>query len=126
MIKNADQMFLALRQFLTNDEIDSEERRNVWDVLTALRGPDNESLYDIKQNATTVLRYALLGKEGYSLPLGADVFADSDHKSKRRTELEKDADNFHFYNHLKRGFNALSLKWNEENKEVPTFRKKHA
>lgn len=41
---------------------DTENASDLWDVMTALRGPDNED-EDIKRATTEVIRWHLLGKD---------------------------------------------------------------
>lgn len=61
-----------------------EEQRDLWDLLTALRGPDNED-YELKSATTTHLRAALLPESA----LGIDSAAHAEianHGAKAATD----------------------------------------
>ncbi len=69
MSKTAHEVLSELATFLTDPDTNRTERKKVWDVLTALRGPDilSESYYGpgkVKRATTGLVRYAflLLGK----------------------------------------------------------------
>jgi hypothetical protein len=80
----------------------------VWDVLTALRGPDNES-YPVKEATTAVIRWHLVGDMS-----GAGL--DSNPDSEQLLEIRKELKGNHFKSHVYNAFTALGLEWGEVNK----------
>lgn len=102
-----------LRQLLTK----SENSRELWDILTALRGPDDCDELD-KEATTGVIRWALLGydageeDEGEKRVFWSSVFAPD---SKEKAAHRRNMDRTHFSQHALRAFEALGLKWREVN-----------
>jgi hypothetical protein len=84
--------------------------QRLWDVLSALRGPDSAEL-DLKIATTAVIRQIFF--KNIILPYSLTVECDSSESKKYREELVGTAS--HFYVHAKRAFFALGLDWNEVN-----------
>jgi hypothetical protein len=119
-----------LRKIL--DQIDEylatgEERasQELWEVLSALRGPDVAPDNNITKDATTsVLRAAAFPRTAeLSHSEGGRVCAsmanDSIYRAKNRADMWYHGD--HFNNHVRRAFFVLGLNWNTvNNKEVLT------
>lgn len=83
--------------------------RDLWNVLTALRGPDNE-LQNIKESTTAVIRH----KIGLSRnSLGIDVFPDCEGAMNNRNTMTKYT---HFRIHVEQAFRVLGLVWDKVNK----------
>lgn len=93
-----------LSQKLNNHEL--------WDVLTALRGPDNEGL-DIKSATTAVIRKAI-GLDPYDSGVPAYVI-DSDSEKNVAVRKNMNVHYTHFCSHAYSAFCALGLKWEEVN-----------
>lgn len=104
--------------FLNNN---GEQSRKLWDVLSALRGPDSDNSTE-KFISTEVIRdYIGLKDAG---PLLIMSSGDSEEKLERRLELfPLDGRVFgprlerwtHFSNHALLAFQALGLKWDRVN-----------
>lgn len=98
------------------------ESKKLWDVLTALRGPD-DSCFNTKDATTAVVRHTigLSGRTGSDLNStyhGYAVKPDNTQYSHRRKELESGLARLlpgHFRDHILAAFNALDLKWNDVN-----------
>jgi hypothetical protein len=56
-----EKMLEVLRTFFNDDFIDFEERRKLWNVLTALRGPDNQDR-ESKLACVSLIRRAVAGQ----------------------------------------------------------------
>lgn len=89
------------------------ESRELWDVLTALRGPDNNREID-KNAATAVIRHAV-GLKGYTRDYSFVVLPDSVQSAEQRQVLEREIVDSHFRRHAQLAFEALELKWDEVN-----------
>lgn len=107
---------LKIREMLTN----CDDSYALWDVLTALRGPDYENVsYKTKDATTGVIRYALLGAfagvgglDPHTRHLHRAIFGpDREEYVKIRDEMRVS----HFCYHARSAFTALGLKWNEVN-----------
>lgn len=85
--------------------------RRLWDVLSALRGPDLEDSEEIKNCTTAVIR-AAIGMKGEPI-LPAHIEADCAPLAERRIQLPLGG--YHFKCHAERAFKALGLKWFEIN-----------
>jgi hypothetical protein len=107
--RSAKEMLKILRDFMKSGANYTEEQRKVWDVITALRGPD-ESIkrYHDKAASTTVLRYALLGDSTAAFGY-ADIYSDHNERAKHRQQMETVDD--HFGHHIRLGFKGLGLDW---------------
>lgn len=88
--------------------------KRLWDVMAALRGPDEKENYT-KAATTTVIRYAAFGYAPRNY--GADVYADQPSFAEERKAKWGDPDDAtsHFIRHAASAFNALGLKWGELN-----------
>lgn len=97
------------------------DRKRLWAVLTAMRGPDYENgeQYDDKISTTAVIRRAAFGADALA-DSGSIVRRDSRDAVKRRRAMEASYadpdDRRHFYDHARAAFDSLGLKWNELNK----------
>lgn len=106
----------------------SKNSYRVWDLLTALRGPDFRDTIDclgyfqVKESTTAVIRYAIGGssKSGYiCLP---DTIAKVEIRRMLRDYFQKIHSTdlgwegkFHFVKHAMKAFEVLGLKWDELN-----------
>jgi hypothetical protein len=107
------QMLAALKEFLSKE---GDPQRDVWNILTALRGPDD--MGGRLKNATTgVIRYALLGfrgsrnHENFLIAHGCLYGPDCEEYAKFRRETSTS----HFEQHARAAFMALDLEWDEVN-----------
>jgi hypothetical protein len=93
----------AIQDMLDGQEYSGE----LWDVLTALRGPDSRDR-KVKYATTAVIRSAAFPKRPCE---ERSVFGkDSDELVKRRSSLfSKKLDNNHFREHVRDAFTALGL-----------------
>lgn len=84
--------------------------KRLWWVLTALRGPDNESSA-AKDATTAVIRHAIGLRQGVGN--GAVVREDSEAAVALRDEirLNRTATGYHFIMHASEAFEALNLNW---------------
>ena len=103
----------------------NEGAKELWDVLTALRGPDNHNnsyaAADKMKNATTaVIRFIALPKTArtvrsgltypYAASIGARINADKkDHVETRLSNRGREAVGSHFLVHTYNAFDALGL-----------------
>lgn len=88
----------------------------LWDVLSALRGPDVKH-YDYKHATTEILRSAAFPSLPYrriDLP-ATFAYADKAPLATTRVELAQDNQHYHFREHALKAFDALGLKWSEVN-----------
>lgn len=119
-----------LREMLTVRG-DRFERKCLWNVLTALRGPDLEdvgklNMRAVKHATTGVIRWHVLGPnagrfvnddeagvqhEKYGCLYGPDSAA---HLEVRKSLAGK-SNLFHFFRHARDAFEALGLKWDAVN-----------
>jgi hypothetical protein len=101
----------VIQKFFEDKNIDFYEKKKLWDVLTALRGPDDGN--DYSKNATTgVVRYYALGPILNEDPIGAVV-------NKDRASFVIDRSSFsgtsHFSDHIRKAFSVLELDWTRLN-----------
>ena len=88
--------------------LDSGYGASLWEVLTALRGPDSGDS-TAKLATTAVIRKAAFPSEPN---VGAVYGEDTEHYLAYRTRLWADDDcNWHFTSHAQRAFRALGLEW---------------
>lgn len=102
-----------------------DEQRDLWDVMTALRGPDEEgeSLIQVKLLSTARIRSLLVGKRLGGRGTKGFVF-DSTAKAKEycNAAYRKDAltpkgikrildNSYHFKNHLEMALESLKCKY---------------
>jgi hypothetical protein len=104
---------------------ESPDGRKLWDVLTALRGPDHLDRPDsdqIKDSTTAVIRYAIglngsVGKDD-SDQFSFTISTDSEKAAAfRRSANEKSTplSSYHFFSHAHGAFDALGLNWESVN-----------
>jgi hypothetical protein len=111
-IRSQKEMLDTLRAFMEDDTVPASERKGVYDVLTALRGPDNDD-WDLKDQTTAVIRYAALGRVALG-DAGAIVHRDHPTYALARQNFGALYEP-HFMGHAKLAFAALGLKWNDYN-----------
>jgi hypothetical protein len=112
MTKQTRKFLTTLRQqFRTSN---GETKEQIWHILTALRGPDDEN-YDLKNATTGLIRKAVFGN--IELTLAIVSKKDYTHYVDRRLSSSG-----HFASHAAAAFEALGLKWNEVN--TPKTKKK--
>ena len=99
-----------IQSFLESDGILSSEKYKLWDVLSALRGPDSGT--DTLKNSTTAVirRHALGNSLGY---VGATTNTDDDTYAANRANVGYRYD--HFHSHVLNAFSALDLDYFENN-----------
>lgn len=91
---------------------DYRQKNDLWDILTALRGPDNtvmESYSAIKAATTAVIRWHVFGWN-----VAGNTQPDSAVSVAVRKTICVDREN-HFGLHAYNAFKALGLKWDELN-----------
>jgi hypothetical protein len=89
----------------------AREREVVWAVLTALRGPDREGRSDAIKHATTgIVRNRVFGS--FTTIPGVYCWDSPEYVKIRRRHRDNDT---HFWQHARRAFHALDLKWDELN-----------
>ncbi len=93
------------------------EAIKLWQVLSALRGPDSESI-DAKEASTSVIRHAI----GLTDTGNLIINPDGEGKLAMRTDLDEGGwtklranTSFHFTHHTRQAFEVLGLKWDEVN-----------
>lgn len=91
-------------------ESDWKSRKEIWDILTALRGPDSDSLEE-KEATTCIIRSTVFGEKA-SRNIPALINDDNEDRKDRR---ESGFIHWHFTQHVKSAFKALNLKWDEIN-----------
>jgi hypothetical protein len=112
MKRTTRQFIRGLRK--TFRETDKKGREEIWDILTALRGPDDGSSTS-KNAATCVIRYNVFGKKAmHGFP--AMIHNDSQLDLNNRKTM---AGSYHFKSHAENAFKALGLNWNEVNEVNP-------
>ncbi len=105
---------------------DSAVAAKLWDVLSALRGPDSElgNWHKIKDATTSVLRKIAFPKTFATLS-GSIVMnekatgaSDSVARAALRSAITslEESTGVHFTGHIDKGFTALGLDWYTENK----------
>jgi hypothetical protein len=95
--------------------------RELWDVLTALRGPDDYKLDYAKEATTAVIRSTAFPKtfarNNDNVPA---IFAkDSLSLTVKRNDIPRSS---HFQRHAEDAFTALGLQWDENNADVEVKR----
>lgn len=109
--KTRKEVFKILREFFEDDNIDVCEHDAVWDVLTALRGPDDKDI-DKKMATTAVIRDHVFGP---NLAYRICATFNEDNASHVKWRVEKTHFSNHFSNHAQRAFAALGLSWDSVN-----------
>ena len=111
--RTADEVFKILREFMACrglETISERERERLWDVLSALRGPDNGPAGS-KSATTMVIRHAVFGMNS-KVERYADVASDD--AGRRDFRITMNMLN-HFEEHVRWAFQSLGLKWDEIN-----------
>ena len=104
--------------YLSTDERAAE----LWDILTALRGPDLDHWDKDKTATTAVIRYTALpntaatADPSSSWPYASRISAEVVRDTKSSVEQRKSLPRGHFSVHAHRAFKALGLDWDKENK----------
>lgn len=102
---------------------DDDQSKNLWHVLTALRGPD-EGSFDVKDATTAVLRHALGLRYDDN---GAVTGPDSEFFAQERGRIFHEftlPTSGHFRKHMRDAFNALNMGlYNVNDKSVFDFDK---
>lgn len=102
------------------------QRTRLWDILSALRGPDYDFpakpegfpasqfnfAQDYKESTTAVIRHAALP---YLASRAVNVMVHLDNRYLADWRAKHRFDDIHFINHAERAFDALGLKWNSPN-----------
>lgn len=109
-----DNLLFKFRKF--NDNLSDEERKDLWDILTALRGNDkNHDLRGVEKCLTTArIRGEFFGKKSFSHGIGGYSYPSYSvtpkyAKQKIREVEEKSRDgSSHFYAHIRNAILALS------------------
>lgn len=107
-------MLRQLRRFM--EEAPQGEAEDLWDVLTALRGPDrgHDSLR-LKGAVTAVIRREVFGHELEPL-FGGTILSNYDDHDKAFLRRRRDADDrsgSHFLAHARDAFLVLGLDWRD-------------
>ena len=85
------------------------ELKRLWNILTALRGPDDKDL-GVKHATTSVIRTAVFGIDS---PFAK--YADFNHDDKAAVKARESMVYDHFKSHAISAFNALGLEWDKNN-----------
>jgi hypothetical protein len=116
--RTAKEVFKILDDFMSADNSigRGDELQHVWDVLTALRGPDYSVGGGMEKTATTALiRSKVFGSPTSMVRFFAKVRRiDTSDLTIVRRSLDSTRHS-HFYRHAERAFAALDLKWDEVN-----------
>lgn len=119
--RTAKDMFAVLRKFFdTSDDYlgrTTPEQYNVWAVLSALRGPDDQDIM-AKRAWTFRIRKALLGDSAQHFSAPA-IGMDSPELHNARTSMINDMKNLHFRTHAQDAFSVLGLNEYAVNQERP-------
>jgi hypothetical protein len=107
-IDTAEKMLEVLRTFFNDDFIDFEERRKLWNVLTALRGPDNQDR-ESKLACVSLIRRAVAGQSF------VDFGGYNRFDSEEDVEIRRRMPESHFQQHMRWAFAALDLYWHKVN-----------
>lgn len=106
---------VQIARAIAQDLNDIRIRKELWDILTALRGPDNNDPL-VKAATTEVIRRALGMSISSNLALvSSDLPYKVEHRKRMVAGTARVTD--HFLTHAKSAFAALGLKWDELNKE---------
>jgi hypothetical protein len=111
-IRTAETFFKRFREFMADRTVRLDEQVDVWDVMTALRGPDDQD-WQVKNATTAVIRDTLMRGNTH---LWYTSFPDlPDFVEVRRGEEMSSEP--HFYCHAQSAFRALGLEWDKLNKQ---------
>jgi hypothetical protein len=108
---------LLLQQVVEFLNVNDDESSKLWNVLSALRGPDcpdptASNDYNVKLATTSVIRHAI----GLRWRNVLDINPDQGAFVEIRQEVLNGNDH-HFKGHAINAFNDLGLKWNGVNEE---------
>jgi hypothetical protein len=106
--------------------MDYDSRRDLWHILTALRGPDN-GREDVKSATTGIIRAAVFGLDAGRMLQEFAVVEFFDRLAGLRVNehalcyraANQHEDNWHFINHAQKAFRALGLTWETNNRTHP-------
>ena len=107
-IDTTEKMLEGLRTFFNDDFIDFEERRKLWNVLTALRGPDTQDR-ESKLACVSLIRRAVAGQSF------VDFGGYNRFDSEEDVEIRRRMPESHFQQHMRWAFAALELYWHKVN-----------
>lgn len=96
----------------------SDDSIKLWDILTALRGPD--ALGSLTKNATTAVIRATAFPRTYNSkqegePFGGAILATFKKDQSGNVAIRQGIDGGHFRSHAKYAFHALGLDWDKVN-----------
>jgi hypothetical protein len=107
-IDTTEKMLEVLRTFFNDDFIDFEERKKLWNILTALRGPDNQDR-ESKLACVSLIRRAAVGQSF------VDFGGYNRFDSEEDVEIRRRMPESHFQQHMRWAFAALDLYWHKVN-----------
>lgn len=115
--KTAMEVVEIIRQFFAGQEnggVSYKEAEKLWDMLTALRGPDDEN-FRLKDAVTVPFREAFLGEEAAIMVQQHQGAFTREHRSNKKEHLKirETMSDGHFRGHLKKAFKAIGLDWNK-------------
>ena len=112
--KTAMEVVEVIRQFFAGQKdgrVSYEEAGKLWNMLTALRGPDDES-HDLKNAATIPFREAFLGEEAAYMVQQRQGALTKEYKGKKEhLKIRETMNEGHFRLHLVNAFKAIGLEW---------------
>jgi hypothetical protein len=109
-IRTSTSFLVHMKEYFRDRTISNVHKKRVWNVITALRGPDDENTF-LKEATTAVIRHKVMGGH---IPVGAIINPDNDVYAKHRRNMDARYD--HFSRHVMYAFDALKLDWNGTNK----------
>lgn len=110
------QLLAIITRFFSDDTIPDPERKGTWDVLSALRGPDDGNNL-LKEATVAVVRGRVLprGPRGAKLVGPMGVMANPDTPALARRRRDRVGMHGHFLVHARAAFTALGLSWERTN-----------
>lgn len=96
-------------------EMGSYETEKFWDILTALRGPDDENTH-VKRATTELIRAAVFGRQAGALVYEVALIDWLDRPED--VEVRDKMQDSHFRVHAIKAFLALGLNWSSCNGEI--------
>jgi hypothetical protein len=110
MTKQTRKFITTLRQQFK--AADKTSQKQIWNILTALRGPDNSTNMMEKASTTAVIRQAVFGAKS-AVGNFADIESDNENAAFHRQNGKFNSD--HFKHHASSAFQSLNLKWDTVN-----------
>lgn len=116
VLRRIDTIFAAGGRATEENHYSQQARtaRQLWDVLSALRGPDMNAESGVKDATTCIIRAAALpktyGKGKTSVCIPASIGYDSPEGLAKRQGMDWS----HFRRHARKAFDVLGLSWDEE------------